>query len=105
MKSSMTYVEELMTLTPATLLKKKKRVDLDIKQTPEVYIDQRSNPKDVQKWLKLKGFNDEVCKTLVEFTGALILDLSKARCNLLCGEDEGKRLYSQLQLQKNICKV
>lgn len=35
-----------------------KRRNLDITKTPDVYIDQRSTPSQVQNWLKAKGFSE-----------------------------------------------
>jgi epidermal growth factor receptor kinase substrate 8 len=38
---------------------RERRRNLEIVKTPEVYISQRSNPDEVQKWLKAKGFNEK----------------------------------------------
>lgn len=83
----------------------KKRDDLDIKQTPEVFIDQQSTPDEVMRWLEAKEFDTTIQKKLKEFSGQQILGLTRAQCKLICGTEEGKRLYSQLSVQKNVCGV
>lgn len=83
----------------------KKRDDLEIKQTPEVFIDQQSTPDEVMRWLEAKEFEENIQKKLLKFSGHQILGLTRAQCKLICGTEEGKRLYSQLSVQKNVCGV
>lgn len=84
---------------------REKRKDLEIKQTPEIYINQRSTPQEVQHWLKVKEFQPNVCQRLKLYSGNEIMSLSRQQAEVIAGPDEGKRLYSQISLQKNVCGV
>lgn len=98
----MSHIEELNQILP---MLQQKRHDLDIKTTPEVFIDQKSTPIDVQNWLKIKEFTEDVRKKFDGFTGHQLLQLTRAQSKLICGPSEGQRLYSQLSVQKNMCNV
>ena len=39
---------------------RRSRPHLEISKTPDVYINSNSRPKEVQEWLKLKGFSDRL---------------------------------------------
>lgn len=99
----MTYVDEFKAMFPT--LKLKKRTDLAIKVTPDVFIDQHSTKENVQNWLKMKEFDKDTCDKLKGFTGSDLLLFTKKHCVTICDEEEGKRLYSQITLQKNSCYV
>lgn len=103
LKSNMTYVDEFKAMFPT--LKLKKRTDLSIKITPDVFIDQHSTKDDIQNWLKKKEFDKDMRDKLKGFTAAELLLFSRKHCITVCGEEEGKRLFSQITLQKNSCHV
>lgn len=103
LKSNMTYVDEFKSVF--STLKLKKRSDLSIKKTPDVFIDLRSTSQDVQNWLLAKGFKEEVRDKLKKYDGSEVFLFEKEHCTKLCGDEDGKRLYSQLLLQKNSCHV
>lgn len=84
---------------------KDKRTDLEIRATPEVYINQKSNPNEVQSWLKAKEFSEGLCNKFKGVSGHQLLTTSRAQCESVCGPTEGRRLFSQLQIQKSVCGV
>lgn len=90
--------------TVLSLLREKKR-HLDIRQTPMVYINQNSNSDEVQNWLQAKGFSPSNCKKFRNFAGHQLLALNEDHLQTICGEKEGKRLYSQVLIQKSVCNV
>lgn len=87
-----------------TLFKEKKR-NIEFVKTPEVYIQQTSTPEEVQNWLQQKGFTENVCKKLYGLSGAQLFALKKDTLEEYCGAEEGKRLSSQLNLQRNVSGV
>lgn len=87
-----------------TLFRERRR-NLDILKTPEVFIHQTSNPQEVERWLEAKGFSDKTIKRLHGLTGNQIFALSKDTLEEYCGADEGKRLASQLTIQRNVSGV
>lgn len=88
-----------------TLLREKEKVRLDIRSTPETYIDKRSNPKEVQAWLKSKDFNEAICSKFKGVTGYQLLAMSKQDLEKVCGEKTGARLHSFLLVQKSVSGV
>jgi epidermal growth factor receptor kinase substrate 8 len=78
---------------------------LDILRTPEVFIDQRSTPDEVQHWLKAKGFSDKMQKKFATMNGDGLFSLKKDQLLQLCGQNEGARLDSQLTIQRNVSGV
>lgn len=74
---------------------------LDIKQTPETYINQKSNPSEVQDWLKAKGFNENIRNKFKGVNGHHLFEVKKAELEKICGKNEGKRLFSQISIQKS----
>ncbi|KAF4532572.1 hypothetical protein B566_EDAN008496 [Ephemera danica] len=75
---------------------------LDILKTPEVYITQKSNPDEVQKWLEAKGFNEKIRRQFNTMNGNEILALKRHQLVQICGRSEGTRLDSQLTIQRNV---
>ncbi|KAJ8969518.1 hypothetical protein NQ317_002207 [Molorchus minor] len=75
---------------------------LEIKQTPESFINQRSSPKEVREWLDKKGFSVQIQDKFVGVSGHHMFDIKKIELERICGKDEGKRLYSQLNIQRSI---
>jgi len=82
-----------------TLFRQKKKIE--IQKTPEVYINQNSTAKEVQEWLKAKGFSDRIRKQLANVNGNEIFTLRKDQLQSYCGRDEGQRLYSQITVSRN----
>lgn len=91
--------------TVLTLFRENKKRHLDIKQTPSVYINQRSSPDEVTNWLEAKEFSDLSCRKLRNFAGHQILALGEDQLRKICGEKEGNRLHAHLLIQKNVCGV
>ncbi|XP_049844837.1 epidermal growth factor receptor kinase substrate 8-like protein 2 isoform X2 [Schistocerca gregaria] len=91
--------EELKTVL--TLYRGKTR-KLDIVKTPEVYIDQKSTPDEVQQWLQEKGFSEKICKQLKGMTGNELFALTRTQLETYCGKTEGHRLDSQITIQRNV---
>ncbi|CAH0562667.1 unnamed protein product [Brassicogethes aeneus] len=79
---------------------KEKKPHLDIKQTPDINIDHNSSKDDIQRWFNLKGFENETYEKFQNLSSKQLFSFSKEDLEKLCGA-KGKRLYSQLLLQKN----
>lgn len=94
--------EELKTVL--TLFRDKRRI-LDIVKTPEIYIQQSSSADEVEKWLQAKGFSDKVVKKLNGLNGNELFALKRHSLEEYCGSDEGRRLASQITIQRNISGV
>jgi epidermal growth factor receptor kinase substrate 8 len=87
-----------------TLFRERRR-NLDIVKTPEVFIQQTSSPPEVEKWLEAKGFSEKTIKKLHGLTGNEMFALSRRTLEEYCGPEEGKRLASQITIQKNVSGV
>ncbi|XP_047519287.1 epidermal growth factor receptor kinase substrate 8-like isoform X1 [Pieris napi] len=87
--------EELMAVLPQIQRR------LEIKKTPDIFIHQKSNPDEVLSWLEAKGFSRTAQKQL-RVSGHQLFALSRAQLERVLGADEGKRLYSQVLVQRNI---
>ncbi|KAL3290353.1 hypothetical protein HHI36_023695 [Cryptolaemus montrouzieri] len=79
-----------------------KKILLDVRKTPNAFIDQNSSPAEVQKWLTAKSFSSDVCRSFQGVNGWSLFAISKVDLQRVCGDDEGKRLFSQLNLQKSV---
>uniref|UniRef100_A0A2A4JLG5 SAM domain-containing protein n=1 Tax=Heliothis virescens TaxID=7102 RepID=A0A2A4JLG5_HELVI len=90
--------EELKMVLPAIQQRKNK---LDIKKTPDIFIDQKSNPDEVAAWLEAKGFSSGTRRAL-RMPGHQLFALTRAQLEQALGADEGKRLYSQILVQRNV---
>lgn len=77
----------------------------EIRQTPEVFINQKSNSREVQKWLKAKEFSAEICAKLKNYSGYALMSLQREQTEKICGPAEGKRLHSQISIQKSVSGV
>ncbi|KAH8382227.1 hypothetical protein KR009_002508, partial [Drosophila setifemur] len=86
------------------LQQRQKRRDLEILKTPEIYINQNSKPKEVEEWLRAKGFSDTIIKRLHTLSGEEIFGLSSHTIEDYFGQRESRRLISQIVLQKNFCE-
>ncbi|XP_014662106.1 PREDICTED: epidermal growth factor receptor kinase substrate 8-like protein 1 [Priapulus caudatus] len=69
---------------------------------PNVYIDARCSSHEVQEWLQAKAFKPSICRALEGHSAAQLFVLKPAELEQICGREEGKRLASQLEVQKNI---
>ncbi|CAO1341025.1 unnamed protein product [Diamesa tonsa] len=78
------------------------RRNWDAVKTPEIFIQQTSNPAQVQQWLKAKGFSDNVTTKLHGLSGNELFALKRATLEDYCGVEEGKRLSSQITIQRNV---
>ncbi|XP_057374617.1 epidermal growth factor receptor kinase substrate 8-like [Daphnia carinata] len=90
-------VEELKHLLDIYQPEKSK---LDIRKTPETYITLKSTPDEVRNWLKAKEFDIVIQKRLNGMSGEELFKLKKADLEKYCGKEEGRRLDSQLTLQR-----
>lgn len=93
--------EELLSVLTLVRDRPKER-HLDIKQTPETYINNRSTPAEVREWLNKKGFSPRIQDKFIGVAGHHLFDIQKSELERICGRDEGKRLFSQLSIQKSI---
>lgn len=87
-----------------TLFRERRR-NLDIVKTPEIFIQQTSTPEEVAKWLTAKGFSDRTVKKLRGLTGNELFALNRQTLEEYCGVEEGKRLASQITIQRNVSGV
>jgi epidermal growth factor receptor kinase substrate 8 len=87
-----------------TLFRERRR-NLEIVKTPEIFIQQTSNPQEVEKWLLAKGFSDKTVKKLHGLSGNELFALKRHTLEEYCGPDEGKRLASQITIQRNVSGV
>uniref|UniRef100_A0A1I8MEF4 SH3 domain-containing protein n=3 Tax=Musca domestica TaxID=7370 RepID=A0A1I8MEF4_MUSDO len=85
-----------------TLMQRERRRDLEILKTPQIYINQKSQPKEVEEWLRGKGFSDIIVKKLRGLNGEELFALSPHIIEGYFGQKESRRLISQIVLQKNI---
>ncbi|KAF2360580.1 SH3 domain [Trinorchestia longiramus] len=81
---------------------RKRKPHIDVQKTPDVYIDNRSSPKDVEDWLKKKGFSERLCQQFDGVDGEKLFSLSKQQLQNFCGENDGARLFSQITIQRNV---
>lgn len=87
-----------------TLFRERRR-NLDIVKTPEIFIQQTSKPEEVQQWLEAKGFSEKTVKKLHGLTGNELFALNRKTLEEYCGPDDGKRLASQITIQRNVSGV
>uniref|UniRef100_A0A0A9WRZ1 Epidermal growth factor receptor kinase substrate 8-like protein 2 n=1 Tax=Lygus hesperus TaxID=30085 RepID=A0A0A9WRZ1_LYGHE len=80
------------------------RQPLIMKKKNNVFIDADSSKAEVQHWLKEKGFDERLCALLKDLDGKEIFQLTTGHLERVCGTKEGKRLFNQLMLQRNISK-
>lgn len=85
-----------------SMLLREKRKDLEILKTPQIYIEANSTSNGVENWLRGKGFSNEIIKKLHGLNGSELFALPDATIDSYFPNEEGKRLKSQLLLQKKI---
>ncbi|XP_076261642.1 epidermal growth factor receptor kinase substrate 8-like isoform X2 [Rhynchophorus ferrugineus] len=93
---------ELTSVLTLVREKEKQRPMLDIKQTPETFISDKSTPKEVVEWLKIKGFSDGICTKFKGITGYQLFEMTKKELEKVCGEKTGKTLHSYILVQKSV---
>ncbi|XP_037812642.1 uncharacterized protein LOC119604231 isoform X1 [Lucilia sericata] len=84
------------------LRQRERRNDLDIHKTLTNYIDQKSSPTEVVAWLKAKEFSTNIIERIKGLNAEELFALSRERIMEICDSNEGKRLASQLSLQKSV---
>ena len=82
-----------------------RRKHLEIHKTPDVFITQTSNPAEIEKWLRAKGFEERTVKKLNGLSGNELFGLKKHTLEDYFGIEEGRRLASQITIQKNVSGV
>lgn len=76
---------------------------LNIKRTaPNAYFTARSTPEEVAEWLRAKEFSEDAQYQLRNCNGATLMTMDYPILERHFGRDEGKRLASQIELQKKI---
>uniref|UniRef100_A0A0P4VXZ2 SH3 domain-containing protein n=1 Tax=Scylla olivacea TaxID=85551 RepID=A0A0P4VXZ2_SCYOL len=81
---------------------RRQRPHLEIVKTPDVFINQKSTPEEVQAWLKDKAFSKRIMKQFEGVDGEKMFTLDKNKLEEYCGPREGARLYSQITVQRNV---
>lgn len=86
-------------------LYREKNHNWDIHKTPEIFIQPTSSSANVKQWLKAKGFSDYVVTKFGYLNGHELFSLDRETLEEHCGAEEGKRLLSQITVQRNISGV
>lgn len=86
-------------------LYREKSHNWDIHKTPEIFIQPTSSPASVKQWLKAKGFSDYVVAKFGYLSGNELFSLDRETLEEHCGVEEGKRLLSQITVQRNVSGV
>ncbi|XP_077288337.1 epidermal growth factor receptor kinase substrate 8-like isoform X2 [Arctopsyche grandis] len=94
--------EDMQDELKMVLLLRDKRHSLDFLKTPDLYINNASSASEVQAWLEAKGFHEDVRKKLRGVAGTDLFRLPRSTLEEHAGDKEGRRLYSQLLVQKNV---
>lgn len=66
-------------------------------------LTDESTQTEVKRWLESRGFSQLTVNSLGVLTGAQIFTLTKEELKMVC-EDDGARVFSQLQVQKSLVK-
>jgi len=82
----------------------KGRKSLDILQTPEIFLDQRSTWREVKEWLQAKQFTSNVLRQMEGMAGRQVLSMEREQLEKAFGKEEGGRLNSQIILSRNMTK-
>lgn len=59
----------------------------------------------MQNWLKAKEFSPEICTKLKGYSGYALMSLQREQTEKICGLAEGRRLHSQISIQKSVSGV
>lgn len=84
---------------------RERRKHLEIHKTPDVFITKTSNPGECETWLRAKGFEERTVKKLNGLSGNELFKLNKSTLEEYFGAEEGRRLASQITIQKNVSGV
>lgn len=84
---------------------REKNHNWDVHKTPEIFIQPASSPADVKQWLKAKGFSEYVVTKFGYLSGHELFSLDRETLEDLCGIEEGRRLLSQITVQRNVSGV
>lgn len=84
---------------------REKNHNLEVHKTPEIFIQTSSAPADVKQWLKAKGFSDYIVTKFGYLNGHEIFSLDRETLEEHCGIEEGRRLLSQITVQRNVSGV
>lgn len=84
---------------------REKNQNWDVHKTPEIFIQPTSSPSDVKQWLKAKAFSEFVVAKFGYLAGHELFSLDRETLEDLCGIEEGKRLLSQITVQRNVSGV
>ncbi|RZC38901.1 epidermal growth factor receptor kinase substrate 8 [Asbolus verrucosus] len=95
-------MQDELNLVLSMVREKRYKSHIEVRQTPEVYIDQKSTPEEVQNWLKAKDFEPKICAKFKGLAGHNLFDFQKNQLERICGPKEGARLDSQLKIQKSV---
>lgn len=86
-------------------LYREKNHNWDIHKTPEIFIQPTSSPANVKQWLKAKGFSEYVVTKFGYLNGHELFSLDRETLEDHCGVEEGRRLLSQITVQRNVSGV
>lgn len=86
-------------------LYREKSHNWDIHKTPEIFIQPTSSPASVKQWLKAKGFSEYVVTKFGYLNGHELFSLDRETLEDHCGVEEGRRLLSQITVQRNVSGV
>lgn len=98
-------MQDELNIVLSMVREKKHKSHIAVRQTPEVYINQKSQANEVQSWLKAKDFDSQICAKFKAVGGNNLFDFTKHQLEKICGPNEGARLYSQLSIQKSVSGV
>lgn len=84
---------------------REKNQNLDVHKTPEIFIQPTSSPADVKQWLKVKGFSESIVTKFGYLNGHELFSLDRETLEDHCGVEEGRRLLSQITVQRNVSGV
>lgn len=78
------------------------RRNLEIVKTPNIYIQQSASQAEVQHWLRVKGFSEAIITRLQNLNGQRLFALQRKQLEEICGVEEGRRMHSQITIQRNV---
>lgn len=78
------------------------RRNMEIVKTPNIYIQQSASQAEVQHWLRAKGFSEAIITRLQNLNGTRLFALQRKQLEEICGVEEGRRMHSQITVQRNV---
>ncbi|KAK2725043.1 epidermal growth factor receptor kinase substrate 8-like [Artemia franciscana] len=99
--SSASSQENLLDELKSTL-KRDSGIGLKIRKTQTAYLDHRSSPAEVQKFLTTKKFSEEQRRKFNGYSGKDLFNMNKLDFEKKLGKVEGHRLDSYITIQKNV---